>query len=242
MTMPGRARLLLLLAICAAAPAHAQPAQRCTAAPGASADTTLVRWDCTGNGPTRLVRFSVSLPSGWEVRESEEDNVTLTAQNGGALIAMQGYDPLFVPATANDTVSFWGEATELLLGRAPTRREVDELRRDAGDEDGARFMLTRAQSTDSALLHMAGTLAGENPRIHRLGRLVNVDTLAGQRAGYLFQHYRIQDVEWESAGRVTVRDGVYYGLVFAAPTDTYIDLEPMWARVLASFVIHPPRS
>lgn len=237
--MFGRPGPLLLLAICAAIPAHAQPAPRCAAAPGASADTTLVRWECAGNGATRMVRFSVSLPAGWQVRESEEDNLTLMAVNNGAQVALQGYDPLSVPATASDTAAFWREAAGLLLGRRPTPREVAELRRDAGDEAGARFMVTRAQSTDSALQHMAGTFAGDNGQIHRLGRLVQVDTLAGQRAGYLFQHYRIRDLEWESAGRVTVRDGVMYGLAFAAPTDAYIELEPVWARVLASFVIHP---
>ncbi len=241
MMTPARAAALLLLALCAAAPAHAQPAPRCAIAPGLSADTALVRWDCAGNGPARMVRFSVSLPAGWQVREPEEENLTIMAEKDGALVAVQGFDPLSVPATAPDTAAFWREAARLLLGRAPTPREVAELHRDAGDEAGARFMLTRAQSTDSALQHMAGAFAGENEQIHRLGRLVLVDTLAGQRAGYLFQHYRIRDLEWESTARVTVRDGVTYGMVFAAPTDDYIDLEPVWARVLASFVIHPPR-
>jgi hypothetical protein len=241
MMTSARAAVLLLLALCAAPPAHAQPAPRCAPAPGAEADTTRVRWDCGGSGPTGMVRFSVSLPAGWQVREPEDDNVMLMAENGGAFVVMQGYDQLFVPVTANDTAAFWGEAAELMLGRGPTPREVAELRRDAGDEGGARFMLTRAQSTDSALLHMAGSFLTSNEQIHRLGHLVNVDTLSGQRAGYLFQRYRIRDLEWEYTGRVTVRDGVTYGIVFAAPTDDYIDLEPVWERVLASFVIHPSR-
>jgi hypothetical protein len=241
--MMSRTLVLSLLAatMCAAAPVHAQePATpRCAAASGAAADSTLVRWDCTGSAHTGAVRFSVSLPTGWEVQQTEERSINLTARNGGPGVYVQAGDQLWAPTTAADSADFWTFATELMLGRAPTPREVAELRRDAGDEDGARFMVSRAQRADDGLLAMTGGLASGDSTIQVTGQMREIRTLGGERAGYLHEVKQVNGAAWESEGWVTVRDAVFYAMIIAAPEAEFRANRALWERVAASFVIHP---
>ena len=232
---------LLAATMCAAAPVHAQPAAppRCVAAAGAPADSTLVRWDCAGSGPTGAVRFSVSLPAGWEVEQSEGRDIVLTARHGAPGVYIQAGDQLWNPTTAADSADFWIFAAELMLGRAPTPREVAELRRDAGDEDGARFMVSRAQGTDRGLTALADGLASTRPDIQVTGRTREIRSLAGQRAGYLYEVKEKEGGTWESEGWVTVRDAVFYGLLVTAPEAEFRAHRALWERVAASFAIHP---
>jgi hypothetical protein len=232
---------LLAAMMCAAAPVHAQePAEpRCAAAPGASADTMLVRWDCAGSAHTRAVRFSVSLPAGWEVQQTEERSIMITARNGGPGVYVQAGDQLWAPTTAADSADFWTFATELMLGRAPTVREVGEMRRDAGDEDGARFMVSRAQRTEDGLLAMTGGLASANPSVQVTGQVREIRALGGERAGYLHEVKQVDGATWESEGWVTVRDAVFYAIIVAAPEAEYRASRALWERIAASFVIHP---
>lgn len=236
----ARAAVILSLLLCAASPARAQePAvPRCVPAPGGG-DTTLVRYDCTGVGEWARVRYSLSLPAGWTVQEMEERNVTLVASGGSARVITQGSDQLFVPVTAQDTAEFWTAAANLLLDRVPSEREVQELIRDAGDVDGARFMLTRAQSTDSALASLAGMMGAQREDIEVIGALRGVATLGGRRAGALREVRRANGMVLEMDGRLTVHDGVFYGLAFLAPEGEFAAHRELWERVLASFVIHP---
>lgn len=235
------ARPLLAALMCAAAPVHAQESAetRCAVAAGAAADSTLVRWDCAGSAHTGAVRFSVSLPAGWEVQQMEERSITLTARNGGPGVYVQAGDQLWEPTTAADSADFWTFATELMLGRAPTPREVAELRRDAGDEDGARFMVSRAQRADDGLVAMTSGLASTNPSVQVTGQMREIRTLGGERAGYLHEVKQIDGATWESEGWVTVRDAVFYAMIIAAPEAEFRANRALWDRVAASFVIHP---
>lgn len=240
--MPRMFRAPLLAAmICAAAPAHAQPASppRCVAAAGAPADSTLVRWDCAGSRHTGAVRFSLSLPAGWEVEQTEDRSIVLKARSGAAGVYVQAGDQLWAPTTPADSVDFWTFATDLMLGRAPTPREVAELRRDAGDEDGARFMVSRAQGTDRGLLALAEGLASTSPDVQVTGRTREIRTLAGQRAGYLSEVKEKEGETWESEGWVTARDAVFYGILVTAPAAEFRARRALWERVAASLVIHP---
>ncbi len=240
-----RGAMVLALLACAA-PARAQepaavPAAsavpRCVAS--ADADSTLVRYDCAGTGEWARVRYSVSLPAGWAVQETEERNVTITARQGGAGVFVQGSDQLFVPLTARDSSDFWIFAGDLLLNRVPTEREVRELIRDAGDEAGARFMVDRAQSTDSALAALASMLGATDERIEVVGQLRSIETLGGQRAGSLIEVQRVGGETFEKHGRVTVNNAVFYGIIVTAPEEEFRANRALWDRVIASFTIHP---
>jgi hypothetical protein len=240
--MMSRTLVLSLLAVtmCAAAPVHAQePATPRCAAAGAAADSSVVRWDCTGSAHTGAVRFSVSLPAGWEVQQTEERSINLTARDGGPGVYVQAGDQLWEPTTAADSADFWTFATELMLGRAPTPREVAELRRDAGDEDGARFMVSRAQREDDGLLAMTGGLASGDSTIQVTSQTREIRTLGGERAGYLHEVKQVNGGTWESEGWVTVRDAVFYAMIIAAPEAEFRAKRALWERVAASFVIHP---
>lgn len=222
----------------ASAPAPAPAAPRCTASPHAT-DATLVRYDCAGTGHWARVRYSVSLPAGWEVREMEERNVTLAARQGGAGVFVQGSDQLFVPATAKDSSDFWIFAGDLLLDRVPTEPEIAGLVRDAGDEAGMRRMVTRAQSSDSALAALASMLGARDERIEVIGQMRGIEVLGGQRAGMLNEMQRVGGMTMELHGRVTVNDAVLYGIVITAPEEEYRANRALWERVIASFTIHP---
>lgn len=239
--VPFRGAAILALLLCAAAPARAQdpapPVPRCVAAP--DADTTLVRYDCAGTGQWAQVRYSVSLPAGWDVQEMEERNVTLAARRGTSGVFVQGSDQLFVPVTARDSSDFWIFAGDLLLDRVPTAGEVAGLIRDAGDESGMRAMVTRTQSTDSALASLADMLASRNEQIEVIGQLREVSTLGGLRAGTLHEVRRVNGQTLRSEGRVTVSNAVFYGLIVMASDEEYQAHQPLWDRVFASFVIHP---
>jgi hypothetical protein len=235
---------LLAAMMCAAAPVHAQPASpppsppRCVAAAGAPADSALVRWDCAGSRHTGAVRFSLSLPAGWEVEQSEDRSIVLKARGGASGVYVQAGDQLWNPTTAADSADFWTFATDLMLGRAPTPREVAELRRDAGDEEGARFMVSRAQGTDSGLMALAEGLASTSPDVQVTARTREIRTLAGQRAGYMSEVKEKEGETWESEGWVTARDAVFYGILVTAPAAEFRANRALWERVAASFVIH----
>jgi hypothetical protein len=232
---------IVAVVTCAAVPTHAQEATtpRCAIAPGAAADTTLLRWDCAGSAHTGVVRFSVSLPAAWEVQQTEERAILLTARNGGPGVYVQAGDQLWEPTTAADSADFWTFATDLMLGRAPTPREVADFRRDAGDEDGARFMVSRAQRSDDGLLAMTDGLASTNPSVQVTGQVREIRTLGGERAGYLHEVKQIDGATWESEGWVTVLDAVFYGIIVTAPEAEFRAGRALWERVVASFVIHP---
>ncbi len=198
-----------------------------------------MRWDCAGSGPTARVRFSVSLPAGFTVRQSQGWNVLLVAERGAARVHVQAADQLWESVTAADTAEFWAFAADLMLGRAPTPREVAELRRDAGDEDGARFMVSRTQRTDSGLVALASALATAQPGVETVGQLREIRTLGGLRAGYLNEVTRMDGEISESEGWATVQDAVFYGMVIAAPDAEYRADLGLWERVVASFTLHP---
>jgi hypothetical protein len=179
---------LLVLAAGAAAPLRAQePAStRCVPVPGVAADSGLVRYDCAGAAHTGAARFSVSLPEGWEIEQSENLAIHLRAHQGGRggpSVFVQVADQLRKPLTAADTAGFWTFATDLMLNRTPTPREVAEFRRDAGDEEGARFMVTREQTSDTGLAVLAGLLAATRPEVEVMGQVREIRTLGGERAG-----------------------------------------------------------
>ncbi|HST62248.1 MAG TPA: hypothetical protein VLK84_26325 [Longimicrobium sp.] len=236
----ARAAFLLLLALCVALPARAQAPDStpCVRASQAS-ESELVRWDCAGSGPRARVRFSVSLPAGFTVRQSQGWNVQLMAERGAARVRVQAADQLWESVTAADTAEFWAFAAELVLGRAPTPREVGELRRDAGDEDGARFMVSRTQRTDSGLVALASALATALPGVETVGQMREIRTLGGLRAGYLNEITRRDGEISESEGWGTVQDAVFYGIVIAAPDAEYRANRALWERVVASFTLHP---
>jgi hypothetical protein len=66
-----------------------------------------------------------------------------------------------------------------------------------------------------------------------------VRTLAGGPAGYLFEVTDRAGREYTSAGYVTVRDGVFYGLVYTAREEEFEANRERWEQVVASFVIYP---
>lgn len=239
---------LFFAAACAAAPlgaqdtAQAPAAPRCVRAAMPAADSAFVRYDCAGTGDWARVGYSVSLPAAWAVEESGDRQITLTARNGVPLIAVQGSDELFVPVTPADSAEFWAVAAELLLDHPPTAREVEELKRDAGDEAGARFVLTRAQSTDSALVALTSMLNSTRQDVERITQVGSVDTLAGRRAGRLVLRTAQDGEVFRRLGYVTVHDGVFYGIVVQSLDTEWDAHRALWERVVASFVIQPPRS
>lgn len=212
---------------------------RCTAVPRAEG-SVVVRHDCAGGDElTRAVRFSVDLPAGWEFSEQMGRNVILSATRGWSVIVLHAGDQLPDPMTAADSASYWSTAAELLLDRAPTAAEADALRREARDAAGARRVLTRAQLADTALLRLAAHLTAEREGIRVVRHEPEVRTLAGGPAGYLFEVTDREGREYTSAGYVTVRDGVFYGLVYTAREAEFEANRARWETVVASFVIHP---
>lgn len=245
-SIPFRTGVLLLLATGAADPLAAQEAAQpagspsCMAAPGAPEATALVRYDCAGRDDGR-VRYAVSLPAGWEVEQPDDGAITLTARQGFAGVFAQAADQLFVPVTAADSLEFWTVAAERMLGRTPSPREVRKMEYDALDGDGARFMITRAQSTDSALQALTALLASEPAGATVTTRIADVRTLGGSRAGWVIQRTEREGVSWRREGYITVHDGVIYGLIIQAPDTDWAAHEALWRQVIASYTIHPPR-
>lgn len=238
-----RGAMTLALLLCAAAPARAQEpdAPRCTASPNA-ADTTLVRYDCAGRGDWARVRFSVSVPAGWAVSDTAQlSTVTLVAGQGTTGVYVQGSDQLFIPTTPRDTANFWISAGDVLLDRVLTQQEVGDVAREAGTPDGARLMITRAQSTDSALAELAGLIASDNELVEVVEQRAEMGMLGGLRAGTLHEVLGVNGWVMQSEGRVTVSDAVLYGLVIRAPQAEFQANRALWDRVIASFTLHPPQ-
>lgn len=248
------AAVLLLAAACTQTPPPA-PAPAVAPAPAAAAGLDLeprcvaahraegsvvVRHDCAGRDEvTRAVRFSVDLPAGWEFSEQAGRNVILTATRGWSVIVLHAGDQLPDPVTAADSASYWSTAAELMLERAPTPEETDALRREARDVAGARRVLTRAQLAPEALLRLAAQLTAEREGIRVVRHEPEVRTLAGGPAGYLFEVTDRAGREYTSAGYVTVRDGVFYGVVYTAREAEFEANRTRWEQAVASFVIHP---
>jgi hypothetical protein len=212
-----------------------EPAPRPEGQPG-------VRFDCAGaDDLSRAVRFSVELPVGWEHGEHEGRDVMLMATRGWSVIVAQAGDMLADPRTAADSADYWQLAAELLLERTPTPAEADSLRRRAGDAGGMRLLLTRAQQADSALLELAGHLSAAREGITVVSHERSLRSWAGGPAGHLHEVTRRDGRLFHSLGYVTVRDGVFYGLVFTAREDAVEADTGRWERVQASFAIHPRR-
>ncbi len=202
--------------------------------------SVVVRHTCAGNDDlSRAVRFSVDLPAGWEFSEQVERNVILTATRGWSVIVLNAGDQLPDPVTAQDSASYWSTAAELMLERTPTAAETEALRREARDAAGARRVLTRAQLADDALRRLAAHLTAEREGVRVIRHEPEVRTLAGGPAGYLLEVTDRAGREYTSAGYVTVRDGVFYGLVYTAREAEFEANRARWEQAVASFVIHP---
>lgn len=218
-----------------------QTEPRCEAAPRPEGQPA-VRYDCAGQDKgSRAARFSVELPVGWEIGEHEGRDVLLMATRGWSVLVVQAGDQLPDPVTAADSADYWGVAAELMLERAPTAAEVDAVRRQAVDAAGLRRLLTRAQQADSVLLRLAGHLTAEREGTAVVSHERALRTWAGGPAGFLYEVTDREHGRFHSMGYVTVRDGVFYGLVFTAREDEFEANRARWERAAASVVIHPPR-
>jgi hypothetical protein len=161
------------------------------------------------------------------------------ATRGWSVLVVQAGDQLPDPVTAADSASYWRDAAELTLERVPTAAEVDDVRREAGDAAGLRRLLTHAQLADSALLRLAGSLTAERQGISVVSHERGLRTWAGGPAGVLHEVTDRERGRFHSMGYVTVRDGVFYGLVFTALEEEWEPNRERWERAAASFVIHP---
>lgn len=161
---------LLLVAACilSAAPALGQSGAQpnhlvasgrsaCVVEESGSAFQELTRHDRAGAGQDAAVRFSVTLPASWEATFQDTARLVLSAVNGDNSIWVTGNDLLPEPLNRADTLNFWMTATELLLDRDVTRKEVEDFRESNHDRiPAARAWITRSR-----------VLASFNPRTER---------------------------------------------------------------------------
>jgi hypothetical protein len=226
-------------ALAAAVPVAAQPEARpaaCRVEASAAAGSELTRYGCAGTRKDDAVRFSVSLPAGWQVAVADTSGLELAAWQADAQIIVVGGDQLSLPLTRADTLAFWTLAAGKMLGHAATREEVETFRDAAnGRIAAARDRLTGRQLWDDALLDMAEELsaAGTGYEVARQER--EVRTLAGEPAGYISEVLREGDREMLAISYVTVRDAAFFFVTLNVPAEQYPFILPLWERVLDSF-------
>jgi hypothetical protein len=259
MTLPFRLRtrrfsaaLLLAASACTGAPRLAPvpeeapfaavqhlDAPPCTAVPRREGEV-IARYECAGSDASAAIRISAGLPAGWEPAVQQQNDILLLATRGPASMFIRGGDQLPEPLTATDSAEYWNSATELMLGHAPTPREVREMRQDAGDEAGARFMVSREQRTDPVLLEMTGSLsaAAQGRTVHR--QVLDVRTLSGEPAGHLFEVSDREGAVWHYEAYVAIVDAVFYVVAYTAPEADFTASQALWEQALAAFALHPP--
>jgi hypothetical protein len=228
----------------AAAPARAQaPDSASWCVPAAPEDSAgLARWACAGAGYDAAVRFSVSLPAGWEVASPRDGGVMIWALHQGVQLSVAAEDPLHDPRTRMDTLGFWVRATRQWLGREPELGEVNDFERRARTPADARDAVTRAQLADAALLAMARglSLAHDGEEVDDVR--VEVRRLDGEPAGWLTETYQTAGAVWRVESYVTVRDAVVFIANLTAVEEEFDAALPVWARVLASLDMRTDRS
>jgi hypothetical protein len=231
---------IAFLALAAAAPLHAQPdvtrPPACAIEASATAGTELTSYGCAGAGPDKAVRFSIALPARWEVTFQDTADMVLTATDGDNSVWVVGSDRLPEPWNRADTANFWMAATELLLDRDATRKEVEDFRDSNGGRiSSARDWITRSQLGVSALLRLVGGLSITRDGRTPLRRETEVRTLAGQRAGYLSEVLELGGQRWRFTSYLTVRDGALFIVSLNTLESEHEAMLPLFERMLASF-------
>lgn len=225
----------------AAAPLQAQPSPprrlpACIIEASATAGSELTRHGCAGAGPDQAVRFSIALPTNWQIAWQDTAEMVLTAMDGDNAIWVVGSDRLPEPRTRPDTLGFWMRATELLLDREVTAVDVEDFR-DAsnGRIASAREWITRAQLADSTLLGLVAHLSAAEDGRPVLRQETEVRPLAGEPAGYLAEVLETGGQQWRFTSYVTVRDGALFIISLNALESEADALLPLFERILASF-------
>lgn len=230
-------RVLAAVLVLAAAPLRAQAADSVPACIPAPADGAgAVRWECAGRGYDAAVRFSVSLPSDWEIQAPGDAGLVIRASRGGVRISVAAEDQLHAPQTRSDTAGFWMRATRLRLSRDPTLPELEAFRRRAANPDKARRAVTAAQLRDDVLRVMARGLSAAND-----GWTAEVRRLAGKPAGYLAETFEQDGVVRRAESYVTVRDAVMFIATLECPDSGCGDALAVWENVLRSLRMRTER-
>jgi hypothetical protein len=227
-----------VLALCAAAPLHAQPPPppACVPLAPTAAEADLAGYRCAGAGPDEAVRVSITVPASWRVAWQDTADLVLTAMDGDNVIWVVGSDELPRPLTRQDTLTFWLAAASVGLPRDATPAEVEAFR-DAsnGRIARARERAASAGLTDSALVALAATLSAAQGGLTVLEQELGVRTLDGEPAGFLSEMLEAGGRRWRFISYVTRRDGALFAISMNAIEDGHAALLPLFERVLASF-------
>ncbi|WP_420130435.1 hypothetical protein [Longimicrobium sp.] len=232
--------VLVLLAVAAWAPLHAQPSARrlpaCIAEASLTAGTELTRRGCAGTGRNEAVRVSIALPTNWQIAFHDTADMTLTAMDGDNAVWVVGSDRLPAPVNRADTLNFWARATELLLDRDVTTNEVRDFRESNGGRvASARDWITRSQLRESSLLALVAGLSVSLDGHTVLHSEKGVRSLAGEPAGYLSESLEQGGQRWRFTSYATVRDGALFIVSLNTLESDYAAMLPLFERMLASF-------
>lgn len=231
---------IVLLALAAVAPLHAQSSARrlpaCVIEVSASAGTELTRHGCAGAGINQAVRVSVALPADWHISLRDSAGaMELVARQGGASIAVVSGDQLPDPITPGDTAVFWRRAAEKGLGREATPTDVQAVRgMNGGRIAAARDWVTGVQMRDSVLRQMAREMSAEYAGDTVLRLETEVRSLAGEPSGYITEVMREGAGELRGVSYITIRDGAMFIVTLNVPEPDYAAVLPLFQRVLAS--------